>query len=75
MGFVKWMDANPKWLIFVLALPLLDILWVIYRLIKSVNDKSTLGVVLAVILIVIGLPWLWLLDIITLLVLNKVLWF
>ncbi|MGI6787177.1 MAG: hypothetical protein ACOX5X_01290 [Acholeplasmataceae bacterium] len=75
MGFVKWMDANPKWLKVVLALPLLDILWVIYRLIKSVNDKSTLGVVLAVILIVIGLPWLWLLDIITLLVLNKVLWF
>ncbi|NLG31051.1 MAG: hypothetical protein GX546_00620, partial [Acholeplasmataceae bacterium] len=57
------------------ALPVLDVVWVIYRLIKSCNDKNTLGVIVAVLLIVIGLPWLWLVDIITLLVSNKVLWF
>ncbi|MGI6781503.1 MAG: hypothetical protein ACOX56_01505 [Acholeplasmataceae bacterium] len=75
MGFVKWMDNNPKWLKVVLALPVVDVLWVVYRLIKSINDKNVLGIVLAVLLIVIGLPWLWLLDIITLLLLDKVLWF
>ncbi|HHT81858.1 MAG TPA: hypothetical protein GX003_00255 [Acholeplasmataceae bacterium] len=75
MGFVKWMDQAPKWLKVVLALPLLDIVWVIYRLIKSVNDKNTLGIIVAILLIVIGLPFLWLVDIITLLVLDKVLWF
>ncbi len=75
MGFVKWMDQAPKLLKVILALPVLDVVWVIYRLIKSCNDKNTLGVIVAVLLIVIGLPWLWLVDIITLLVSNKVLWF
>jgi hypothetical protein len=72
---VKWMDNLPKWAKVVLALPCLDVVWVIYRLVKSLGKKQTLGVVLAVILIVVGLPWLWLLDIITIISLDKVLWF
>ncbi|MDI9504095.1 MAG: hypothetical protein GX343_02425 [Erysipelotrichaceae bacterium] len=72
---VKWMDNLPKWAKVVLALPCLDVVWVIYRLVKSLGKKQTLGVVLAVILIVVGLPWLWLLDIITIILLDKVLWF
>lgn len=72
---VKWMDNLPKWAKVVLALPCLDVVWVIYRLFKSLGKKQTLGVVLAVILIVVGLPWLWLLDIITIILLDKVLWF
>jgi len=69
------MDNLPKWAKVVLALPCLDVVWVIYRLVKSLGKKQTLGVVLAVILIVVGLPWLWLLDIITIILLDKVLWF
>lgn len=72
---VKWMDNLPKWAKVVLALPCLDVVWVIYRLVKSLGKKQTLGIVLAVILIVVGLPWLWLLDIITIILLDKVLWF
>ncbi|HOF65299.1 MAG: hypothetical protein ACOYJ1_06520 [Peptococcales bacterium] len=72
---VKWMDNLPKWAKVLLALPCLDVVWVIYRLVKSLGKKQTLGVVLAVILIVVGLPWLWLLDIITIILLDKVLWF
>jgi len=69
------MDNLPKWAKVLLALPCLDVVWVIYRLVKSLGKKQTLGVVLAVILIVVGLPWLWLLDIITIILLDKVLWF
>ena len=39
--------------------------------------KETLkktGIVLAIVLIVIGIPFLWLVDIISLIVVNKVLW-
>lgn len=58
----------------IFALPLLDILWVVYRLIRSIVHNNVLGIVLAVLLIVIGLPFLWLVDIITLIVSGKVIW-
>lgn len=72
--FVKWMDSQSLLVKVVFAIPLLDILWVAYRLVKSLVKKSVLGIVLAILLIVIGLPWLWLVDIITLIVAGKVIW-
>ena len=72
--FVKWMDSQSLLVKVVFAIPLLDILWVAYRLVKSLVKKSVLGIVLAILLFVIGLPWLWLVDIITLIVAGKVIW-
>ncbi|MDD2398099.1 MAG: hypothetical protein WCX47_01280 [Bacilli bacterium] len=72
--FVKWMDSQSLLVKVIFAIPLLDILWVAYRLVKSLVKKSVLGIVLAILLIVIGLPWLWLVDIITLIVAGKVIW-
>ena len=34
-GFVKWMDDAPLWLKIVFALPVLDIIWAVYRIIKG----------------------------------------
>ncbi len=73
-GYVKWMDANPKLLKVILAIPLLDILWVIYRILKSATKKNTIGVVFGIILLIVGIPFLWLVDIITLVLNDKVLW-
>lgn len=73
-GYVKWMDGNSKLLKVILAIPVLDVLWVIYRIFKSGAKKNTLGVVLGIILIVVGLPILWLIDIITLVLSDKVVW-
>ncbi|MFA7385135.1 MAG: hypothetical protein WCZ24_02950 [Bacilli bacterium] len=75
MKFVKWMDDNPLWLKVVLALPMVDVLWVVHRLIKSIEAKKTLEIVLAAALIVFGFPALWIVDIVTLLLKKKVLWF
>jgi len=68
------MDGNSKVLKVVLAIPLLDILWVVYRLFKSLEKKNTIGVVFAVVLIIVGIPFLWLVDIITLVLKDEVLW-
>ena len=73
-NFVKSMENLPLWAKIVLALPGLDIIWVIYRLAKSAEKKNTLGIVLAVVLIIVGIPFLWLVDIITLIISNYVLW-
>lgn len=72
---VKWLKEQPKWLQIVLALPGLDIVWWVWRLLLSVEKKNTLGTVLAIVLLVVGLPFAWLIDIITLLLQDKVLWF
>ena len=74
MNITKTFDELPLIVKILLALPFLDIVWVVYRLIKSVEKKNTLGIVLAIVLLVFGIPFLWLVDIITLIVSNKVLW-
>ena len=73
-SFIKGMNGLALWIKIILALPVLDIVWNIYRLARSIDKKSTLGMILAVVLIIIGIPFMWLIDIITLLIANKVLW-
>ena len=73
-SLIKSFDNLPLIVKIIFALPLLDILWVVYRLIRSIVHNNVLGIVLAVLLIVIGLPFLWLVDIITLFVSGKVIW-
>ena len=74
MGYVKWMDENPKWLKVILSL-FLGFFWTLYRILKSAKDKNMLGVILGIILLFVGAPFMWLVDLITLLFMNKVLWF
>lgn len=73
--FIRSFDQLPLVVKIILALPMIDIVWVIYRIVKSVANENTLGIVLGVLLLVIGIPFLWLVDIITLAVSDKVLWF
>ncbi|MBQ8792969.1 MAG: hypothetical protein IJZ62_05155 [Clostridia bacterium] len=73
-NFVNAMENLPLWAKVLLALPALDIIWVIYRLVKSIDKNNVLGIILAVVLIIVGIPFLWLIDIITLLISNYVLW-
>ena len=72
--FISAMDNLPMWAKILLAIPMLDVVWVVYRLCKSIESKNTLNILLAVILIVIGIPFLWLVDIISLILTDKVLW-
>ncbi len=74
-SFVRAMDNLPLIVKIILALPMIDIVWVVYRLIKSISNENVLGIVLGVLLLFIGIPFLWLIDIITLIINNNVLWF
>ena len=73
-NFIKTVDDLPLIVKIILALPVIDIVWVVYRIIKSAQKQSMFGVVLGVIMIIIGIPFWWLIDIISLIVCNKVLW-
>ncbi len=73
-SFINGMDGLALWIKIILALPGLDIVWNVYRLVRSIDKGNVLGIVLGVILIIVGIPFMWLVDIISLVVANKVLW-
>ncbi len=73
-SFISAMDGLPKVVKIILAIPFLDIIWVVYRLIRSLDSKNTLGIVLAIVLIIFGIPFLWLIDIICIIINDRVWW-
>ncbi len=71
---VKAFDKLPKLVKIILALPILDIVWAIYRLCKSISKGNVLGIVLGIILLVVCPTIFWIVDIITIILVDKVLW-
>jgi len=72
--FLDTIDNLPLYLKIILAIPALDIVWVIYRLCRSLVKENMIGVVISIALIIIGLPWLWAVDIVFLLLKGNVWW-
>lgn len=74
MSFVRWLDSAPKLLKVILALPVLDIVWGIYRLLRSFNKSNFLGIILGILCIFLCPTILWILDLITTILQDRVLW-
>ena len=71
---IKALDNLPKLVKLILAIPALDIVWVVYRLLRSLDKKNMLGIVLAIVLIIFGIPFLWIVDILCIALNDKVWW-
>lgn len=71
----KWMRNLPLWAKIVFALPFLDIVWGINRIVRSVEQKNTLALVIAIIMIVVGIFFWWIVDIIFIVLQGDILWF
>lgn len=74
-SLIKSFDDLPQVIKLILAVPALDIVWVIYRILRSVNENNALGIIVGGILLFVGVPFLWLVDIICILTKNTVWWF
>ncbi|MBQ2277828.1 MAG: hypothetical protein II333_04595 [Clostridia bacterium] len=72
---IRSFDNLPKIVKLILAIPALDIIWVIYRIVKSVRDNNMLGIILGAVLLFVGFPFLWLIDIICIIMKDTVWWF
>ena len=72
---IRSFDNLPKIVKLILAIPALDIIWVIYRILKSVRDNNMPGIILGVVLLFVGVPFLWLIDIICIIMKDTVWWF
>ena len=64
MDFVKWMDKAPLWLKIVFALPVLDIVWAVYRIVKGVVKKEPAILVGGILWILLGWAALWIIDLV-----------
>lgn len=73
-SFILAMEKLPLLAKVLLALPMLDIVWVVYRVARSIDKKSTVGIIIAVVFIIIGIPFLWLIDMLTILFTGNVWW-
>ncbi len=71
---ISFFEKLPLWAKIVLALPVLDICWAVYRLCRSINKGNVVGIVLGILMLFFCPAIFWLIDIITLLVIGKVIW-
>ncbi len=70
-AFVSWMDNLPLWAKIVFALPALDIVWAVYRIIKGAA-YAKLGVLLGGILwVILGWGILWVIDLVSIIIKHK----
>ena len=69
---IKTLDNLPWIAKLILCIPMLDIVWTIYRLIKSIDAKNNVGIVASIILFFCA-PFVWLIDLICV-ILNKKIW-
>ena len=73
-NLIKAIDDLP-WLVkLILCIPALDIVWSVYRICRSLVKENLLGVVLGVLTIIPGAAFIWLIDILCVLVNKKVWW-
>ena len=62
MGYIKWMDNLSKVLKIVFCIFYLDLTWMVYRIIKFVQEKNwTMVVVWGLIAVFLGWIW-WIVD-------------
>ena len=72
--FIDAFDNLPFVAKIILALPGLDIVWAVYRLCRSIEKNNAVGIVLGVLMIIVCPVIMWIVDLITIIVYNKVLW-
>ena len=71
---VKTFDNLPLILKLILALPGLDIIWNVVRVCRSLAKNNTVNAIIAVILIFVGIPFVWLIDILFILFKGNIWW-
>lgn len=73
--YIKWMDGHSRLVKLLLCIWILDITWAVYRIGKAVVNKSALQLVLGILWILAAATVGWILDIIWIILFNKIFWF
>ena len=73
-NLIKTVNDLPLIAKIILALPCLDIFWNIMRLIRSLDKNNMVGVILAIVVLIVGVPFVWVIDIICLVLKGNIWW-
>lgn len=74
-GYIKWMDGHSRFLKIILCIWILDITWAVYRILGAVKNKNWLHLVLAILWIVLAGTVGWVLDLVWIIIFNRIFWF
>ncbi len=74
-GYIKWMDGHSRLVKIILCIWILDITWAVYRILGAVKNKNWLHLVLAILWIVLAGTVGWVLDLVWIILFNRIFWF
>lgn len=72
-ALINALEGLPMIAKLILCIPVLDIVWTIYRICRSVDKGNVVGIVLGVVLIFFA-PFVWLVDLICVILKGNVWW-
>ncbi|MBR4292964.1 MAG: hypothetical protein IKT54_05070 [Clostridia bacterium] len=72
---IKLFDDLPWIVKIILCIPVLDVVWNVYRLLRSIEAKNIVGIILSVLLLTAGIAFVWIIDIICVILNKQVWWF
>lgn len=70
----KAIEGLPFIVKLIFCIPVLDIIWSVYKICKSGAAKNVLGIILGVLCIVPGAFFIWIIDLVTLIVKGDRVW-
>ena len=73
-SLIDALNNLPKFVKMILCIPCVAIVWMIYRLCVSLEKQNMVGVVLAAVLVFVGIPFMWAIDLICIFLNGKVWW-
>lgn len=73
-SLINSIDNLPKIVKLILCIPAIAIVWMIYRVCRSFIKKNWVGVILGLVLIIVGIPFMWLIDLLCILFKGSVWW-
>ena len=74
-SYMKWLESR-SWLVRILfCLPIVDILWGVYRLFGAITTKNWPRLVLAILWIIIAGEIGWIFDLVCMLITGHIFWF
>ena len=73
--FIKAMEKLPFIVKLILCIPVLDIIWSIWKLCKGIMSGDVLKIILGILTIIPGAAFIWILDIIWMLIYKRPFWF
>lgn len=73
-SLIKTLDDLPLILKVIFCIPMLDIIWSVYKICRSLDKGNVVGIVLGILTIFPGAVFIWLIDLITVLLNGKVWW-